>query len=129
MYAKLRETVIESVRRRVAQGDCPTEPAQHIETLEHALLDLADIIAESENSAAIPVEGESGSDVTQAPSCKAGASLPAGWVLVPREPTEAMLRNYAPHTTEHDGVMRAIWRRMIAAASPSQEQSDRESGK
>lgn len=42
MLAQLRDAVIASVRRRVEQGDCPTERAQTVEVLEHVILDLAD---------------------------------------------------------------------------------------
>lgn len=41
MHADLREAIIASVRRRFEQGDCPTEPAHTVETLEHVILDLA----------------------------------------------------------------------------------------
>lgn len=57
------------------------------------------------------------------------AAIPAGWVLVPREPTEAMLDAYyeeQSHGAPAGG--RCVWSAMLSA-SPSQEQSDRESGK
>lgn len=41
MLAQLRDAVIASVRRRVEQGDCPTEPAHSVEMLENVILDLA----------------------------------------------------------------------------------------
>jgi hypothetical protein len=40
MHPLLLDEVIESVRRRVGQGDCPTEAPQSRETLENAVLDL-----------------------------------------------------------------------------------------
>lgn len=44
-----------------------------------------------------------------------GVTIPAGWVLVPREPIEAMLRAYSPGK-EFDDLLRAIYRAMVAAA-------------
>jgi len=41
MLNKLRDAVIASVRLRASQGDCPTEPAHSVETLESVILDLA----------------------------------------------------------------------------------------
>jgi len=41
MLDKLRDAVIASVRLRASQGDCPTEPAHSVETLENVILDLA----------------------------------------------------------------------------------------
>jgi hypothetical protein len=41
MHPKLTENLIASVKRRVAQGDCPTEPALALETLEDLVLTQA----------------------------------------------------------------------------------------
>lgn len=40
MLAQLRDVVIASVRRRIEQGDCPTERAHSTETLENVIIDL-----------------------------------------------------------------------------------------
>jgi len=40
MHPMLLEKVIESVQKRVNQGDCPTEPPQSRESLEDAVLEL-----------------------------------------------------------------------------------------
>jgi hypothetical protein len=51
MHADLRNAVIASVRRRVEQGDCPTEPAHTVETLENVILDLAPKVASEDQAA------------------------------------------------------------------------------
>ena len=53
MHKLLVEKMVESVRRRVAQGDCPIEPAYSVEILEHCIVELA----------ADPVEPKVSSDV------------------------------------------------------------------
>lgn len=40
MHPALVIKIVESIQRRVAQGDCPTEPPQSVETLEGAVLEL-----------------------------------------------------------------------------------------
>ena len=42
MHPVLADKIVESVRLRHSQGDCPTEPAQSVEMLEGAVLELAD---------------------------------------------------------------------------------------
>lgn len=42
MHKLILDQVVASVRRRVEQGDCPTEPAQSVETLELAVIQLAE---------------------------------------------------------------------------------------
>jgi len=42
MYRKLTDTIVSRVRARQSEGDCPTQPAYSVETLENALVDLAD---------------------------------------------------------------------------------------
>lgn len=42
MYRKLTDAIVARVRARQSEGDCPTQPAYDAETLENALLDLAD---------------------------------------------------------------------------------------
>jgi hypothetical protein len=42
MYKLLTNAIVERVRARQTEGDCPTQPAYPAETLENALLDLAD---------------------------------------------------------------------------------------
>jgi hypothetical protein len=41
MHQLAVEAIIRSVQKRVAQGDCPTEPAHSIETLEEVIIELA----------------------------------------------------------------------------------------
>lgn len=41
MHPMMLAALVESVQRRVDQGDCPTEPPQHREHLEEAVLQLA----------------------------------------------------------------------------------------
>jgi hypothetical protein len=41
MHTLAVEAIIRSVQKRVAQGDCPTEPPQTIETLESVIVELA----------------------------------------------------------------------------------------
>ncbi len=41
MHISAVREIVASVQRRIAQGDYPTEPAQSIETLEDALVSLA----------------------------------------------------------------------------------------
>lgn len=41
MHKLAVERIIDSVQRRVAQGDCPTEPPQTVETLEEVICELA----------------------------------------------------------------------------------------
>lgn len=43
MHKQALRAIVASVRRRVSQGDCPTEPAQPLEVLETALIELADM--------------------------------------------------------------------------------------
>lgn len=57
MLASIREAVIASVRRRASQGDCPTEPAHSIETLENVILDLAGATIPATGHAATEGEG------------------------------------------------------------------------
>lgn len=42
MHPLARLQIIRSVQRRVAQGDCPTEPPHSREILEEVICDLAD---------------------------------------------------------------------------------------
>jgi hypothetical protein len=97
--------------------------------------------AESENSAASDrfrsKDTESNrSDTPVIVSSENSAAIPAGWVLMPREPTEAMIAAYnnlclfrtPADEAEQAESLRAAWSAMLSA-SPSQEQSDRESGK
>lgn len=41
MHTLAVEAIIRSVQKRVAQGDCPIEPPQTIETLESVIIELA----------------------------------------------------------------------------------------
>jgi hypothetical protein len=41
MHTLAVEAIIRSVQKRVAQGDCPTEPPQTVETLESVIIELA----------------------------------------------------------------------------------------
>lgn len=41
MHKAILETVIQTCRQRIADGDCPSVPAISVETLEHAVDDLA----------------------------------------------------------------------------------------
>lgn len=40
MLKALRDVVIARVQQRVSEGDCPTIPAESVETLENVILDL-----------------------------------------------------------------------------------------
>lgn len=42
MFKALLDANVASVLRRIAQGDCPTEPALSVEVLEHMIQDLVD---------------------------------------------------------------------------------------
>lgn len=42
MHPTLADEIVKSVRKRISQGDCPTEPPQSIETLEGVIDELAD---------------------------------------------------------------------------------------
>lgn len=41
MHKLAVEAIVNSVQKRVAQGDCPTEPPQSLETLEEVICALA----------------------------------------------------------------------------------------
>lgn len=41
MHRLAVEAIIRSVQKRAIQGDCPTEPAQSVETLEGVIMELA----------------------------------------------------------------------------------------
>lgn len=41
MHKLAVQRIVDSVQRRVAQGDCPTEPPQSRETLEEVIVELA----------------------------------------------------------------------------------------
>jgi hypothetical protein len=58
MHALAAAAVVNSVRRRVSQEDCPTEPPFDIETLQDALLELdrllsAEMVRSHEESAEV----------------------------------------------------------------------------
>lgn len=42
MHRDLLDITIETIRRREAEGDCPTTPAYSVEWLENAVLTLAE---------------------------------------------------------------------------------------
>jgi hypothetical protein len=42
MHPALADKIVEQVRKRVNEGDCPTTEAFGVETLEEAVLELAD---------------------------------------------------------------------------------------
>lgn len=42
MHPALADKIVEQVRQRVSEGDCPVTPAFGIETMEGAVLELAD---------------------------------------------------------------------------------------
>jgi hypothetical protein len=66
MHHELRKAVIAEVRQHIAEGDCPTGRSYNIEVLENVIDDISR---------------------TEATTVAGG-----DWVLVPREPTAAMLR-------------------------------------
>lgn len=45
MHPLAVKDIVESVRLRAAQGDCPTEPAQSVEVLEQVILELCKDVA------------------------------------------------------------------------------------
>ena len=42
MNRELLSALVENVRKRASEGDCPLTPAYPVETLENAIIDLAD---------------------------------------------------------------------------------------
>lgn len=41
MHPLAVDAIVRSIQKRVAQGDCPTEPAHSVETLEEVIIELA----------------------------------------------------------------------------------------
>ena len=67
MHLSALKAVLESVRRRVAQGDCPTEPPQSVETLEDALLSLEKREAQRRKILSAPDDEPTAGDMEPAP--------------------------------------------------------------
>lgn len=47
-----------------------------------------------------------------------GAGVPAGWKLVPVDPTDKMLKALFPHVGQLPGILRMCWREVLAASPP-----------
>lgn len=61
MHPLAVKEIVESVRLRAAQGDCPTEPAQSVEVLEQAILEMhADVTRLNSNTILIHGRDEFG---------------------------------------------------------------------
>lgn len=70
MHPLAAEEILASVRRRAAQGDNPTEPAQSVEILEEAILELCRAPAERLRLGESNATNYAGIDLTRHPALK-----------------------------------------------------------
>jgi hypothetical protein len=100
MHQKLLDLIVQDIRQRAADGDCSCIKQPNANQLEQAVFELASQV-----------------DALQAER----AAVMEGWVLVPLEPTQAMLRAGAEFTNRDDGSeywpgTQDIYKAMLSAA-------------
>ncbi len=127
MHSQAADAIVESVRRREAQGDCPTEPAQSVETLENCILELA---RRGSGSTVAPLDQPTPHEVRALhyPLSALDQSVAAGSTggAPTRAQIEAMLLNILPRATTPyaDGYREALERVLALFGAASRVPSE-----